>query len=60
MAGELILAAAASCAALLPASIVVYRTATAAPSTTVDTGECWCPGCSECSPPQGPARGEVR
>ncbi|SOE31689.1 hypothetical protein [Streptomyces sp. OK228] len=49
MAGELILAAAASCAALLPASVVLYRTATAAPELTVDTGECPGEDCRQCA-----------
>jgi hypothetical protein len=47
VAGELIIVAAASCAALLPASIVAYRAATARPAA--DTGECSGDGCRECA-----------
>lgn len=49
MAGELIIAAAVSCAALLPAAVVLHRTATAAPRPTDDTGECSGDDCRYCA-----------
>lgn len=61
MAGELMVAAAVSCAGLLPLSLLLYRTATARPRATVDTGECPGDGCRQCAillrhPSQAPTR----
>ncbi|MDH6489573.1 hypothetical protein [Streptomyces sp. SAI-127] len=64
MAGELIIAAAVSCAALLPAAVMAHRAATAAPRPTVDPGECSGDDCRECSilfghPSQARVRREI-